>query len=99
MKLVPLQAVSNQTLAVTLARQPTQIAVRQNGGNVYFDLLLKGQYIVRTRIVRDRQRLLLDAKYRGFAGDFMFVDMEGTDDPVYTGLGSRFQLVYLAAGE
>lgn len=96
---VPLQPVPNQTLAVTLARQPAQIALRQNGDNVYFTLLLNGTPIVRTRIVRNQQRLLLDAGYRGFKGDFVFNDMQGTDDPVYTGLGSRFVLYYLAVGE
>jgi hypothetical protein len=98
-KLVPLQAISSQTLAITLARQPTQIAVRQNNGKLFFDLSIGGSYIVRTRICRNRQRLLLDVKYRGFQGDFMFVDTQGTDDPVYTGLATRFALVYLAAGE
>lgn len=96
---VPLQAVPIQTLAVTLARQAVQIAVRQNGDNVYFDLINAGEYVVRTRIVRDRQRLLLDARYHGFVGDFVFVDTQGTDDPVYTGLGARFVLIYLGAGE
>lgn len=96
---VPLQPVPNQTLAVTLARQSTQIAVRQNGGSIYFDLSLNGQYIVRTRICRDRQRLLLDAQYRGFKGDFIFADTQGTSDPQFSGLGSRYQLVYLAEGE
>lgn len=96
---VPLQAVPNQTLAVTLARQVAQIALRQNGANLYFDLLIKNEYVVRTRICRDRQRLLLDAKYRGFIGDFAFVDTQGIDNPSYAGLGDRFQLIYLAAGE
>lgn len=96
---VPLQATPNQTLAVTLARQSAQIALRQNGANLYFDLLVKGLYIVRTRICRDRQRLLLDAKYKGFVGDFAFVDTQGVDNPVYTGLGGRFQLIYLESGE
>jgi hypothetical protein len=99
MQRVPLQAMPNQTLAITLARQAAQIAVRQNGDNLYFDLMLGGEYIVRTRICRDRQRLLLDAGYRGFVGDFMFVDTQGSEDPYYTGLGARFALVYLAAGE
>jgi len=97
--LIPLQAVPNQTLAVTLARQSAQLALRQNGRNIYFDLLLAGSYVVRSRICRDRQRLLLDSKYRGFVGDFLFVDTQGGNDPTYTGLGSRYQLVYLAAGE
>lgn len=99
MIIVPLQAVPNQTLAITLARQAAQIAVRQNGDNVYFDLKLGDEYIVRTRICRDRQRLLLDVRYRGFVGDFSFVDTQGTDDPDFAGLGSRWLLVYLGVGE
>lgn len=99
---IPLQAVPNQTLAVTLARQSVQIALRQNGSNMYFDLLVANEYIVRSRICRDRQRLLLDAKYHGFVGDFAFIDTQGSEEPFYTGLGgntARFQMVYLEAGE
>lgn len=96
---VPLTAVPSQTLAITLAQQSAQIAVRQIGGNLYFDLQLNTGYIVRTRICRDRQRLLVDAGYRGFVGDFFFQDTQGTDDPQYTGLGSRWVLLYLEAGE
>lgn len=96
---VPLQPVPNQTLAVTLARQPCQVALRQNGANLYFDLQVNGAYVVRTRICRDRQRLLLDAAYRGFAGDFAFIDTQGVDNPQFAGLGDRYQLVYLPVGE
>lgn len=96
---VPLQAVPIQTLAVTLARQATQIAIRQNGANVYFDLSVRGSYIVRSRLCRDRQRLLLDLRYRGFKGDFAFVDTQGVANPQFAGLGARWQLVYLPEGE
>lgn len=96
---IPLQPVPIQTLAVTLARQPVQIALRQNGDSIYFDLINNGSYVVRTRVCRDRQRLLLDAAYHGFAGDFAFVDTQGTDDPQFAGLGSRYLLAYLAEGE
>lgn len=96
---VPLRAVPNQTLAVTLARQSAQIAVRQNGNSLFFDLSVNGKYIVRTRICRDRQRLLLDATYRGFKGDFVFADTQGASDPQFSGLGNRYQLIYLAEGE
>lgn len=96
---IPLQAVPSQTLSVTLAQQPAQIALRQNGKNIYFDLLNGESYVVRSRICRDRQRLLLDSSYRGFVGDFVFVDTQGISNPTFSGLGSRFVLVYLAPGE
>lgn len=100
---IPLQATPNQTLAVTVARQPVQIALRQNGDSIFFDLLVNGRYIVRSRVCRDRQRMLVGLEYRGFKGNFAFVDTQGNSDPAYTGLGSsnssRFQLMYLAVGE
>lgn len=96
---IPLQAVPNQTLAVTVASQSAQLALRQNGNALYFDLISNGVSIVRTRICRDRQRLLLNMQYRGFVGDFALVDTRGTLDSQYWGLGSRFQLYYIGANE
>lgn len=96
---VPLQAVANQTLAVTLARQNAQITLRQFDGNLYFSLTANGVSIVRTRVCRDRSRILLDARYQPFVGDFAFVDTQGTDDPTFEGLDSRFRLYYLSATE
>lgn len=96
---IPLQPVPNQTLAVTLARQPAQIAVRQNGSSLYIDVSVNRNSVVRGRICRDRQRLLLDAGYRGFAGELAFVDTQGKDDPQWQGLGSRWVLFYLGSDE
>lgn len=95
---IPVQASANQTLAVTLARQAAQITLRQMGGQLYFSLTVGGVSIVRTRVCRDRQRLLLDARYKPFAGDFAFVDMQGRSDPTYKELGTRFLLFYIEAG-
>lgn len=96
---IPIQPVPNQTLAVTVARQAAQIALRQMGGELFFSLTAGGNSIIRTRICRDRQRVLLDARYQPFVGDFAFVDMQGAEDPTYQGLGSRFVLYYLGADE
>ncbi len=43
----------------------------------------------------------LDAcnSYDGFQGNLYIVDTQGTEDPIYTGLGSRWVLVYLTASE
>jgi hypothetical protein len=35
----------------------------------------------------------------GFIGNLLFVDTQGSSDPTYDGLGSRFSLVYLTAEE
>ncbi len=38
---------------------------------------------------------LVREAYLGFTGDLTFMDTEGGDDPYYTGLGSRWLLVYI----
>jgi hypothetical protein len=96
---VPLAATPNQTLAVTLSGQPCQIALRQNGANMYFDLRVNNVDIVLTKICRNKQLLLLDAKYKGFRGDFIFNDSQGDTQPFYTGLDSRYFLYYVEPGE
>lgn len=38
------------------------------------------------------------ASYLGFVGHLAFEDMQGVSDPSYTGLGSRFVLIYFVDG-
>lgn len=93
MLIVPLKAVPSQTLQINLDGQNARISVRTIGRLLYFSL--EGVAVI--RLARDRVRQLIDAQYHGFEGDFAFIDTQGTDDPVYTGLGSRWQLVYYSA--
>lgn len=72
---------------------------------LYMDLLVGGQPVISCRICRNLIRALLDSEYYGFVGDFVFVDTyaksspgEGVD-PIYTGLGTQFQMVYLEAAD
>jgi hypothetical protein len=101
MQVVPVAATPSQTLAIVLDNQASQLSLRQNGNSLYLSLQLDGVDIVLTRICRDRQLLLLDARYKGYQGDFMFLDLQGVTDPVYTGLGDagRYVLVYLSESE
>jgi hypothetical protein len=96
---IPLAAEPNQTLAVVLGGQPCQIALRQNGANMYFDLRVNNADIVLSRIVRNKQLLLLDSKYRGFRGDFLVNDSQGDTQPEYTGLDSRYFLYYIETSD
>lgn len=99
MRVIPLAAVPNQTFAVVVDNQPAQIALRWNGGALYFDLTVNGQAVALSRVCRDKQLLLVDSRYRGFDGDFLFLDQQGDADPVYTGLGDRYQLIFVSASE
>lgn len=97
MQTVPLSGVPSQTLQIVLAQQNCQIAVYQKGAHIYLDLSVDGTPILNCRQCVDQGRLLLGRQYLGFVGDLMFDDTQGSDDPEYTGLGSRWILVYLEA--
>lgn len=88
--IIPLNPVPSQTVNVTVSGQVARITVRTIGAALYFSL----SGVVENRVCRDRQRLLVDAGYRGFTGDFQFIDTKGSADPAYWGLGDRWQLVY-----
>jgi hypothetical protein len=99
MQTVPLSAVPTQRMAITLENQPCSIELRQNGGTLYFSLWVNDTAIVLSHTCRDRSLLLIGLAYTGFAGNFLFIDSAGETDPYWTGLGDRYQLVYLTAAE
>lgn len=92
---VPVSPTANQTAAYTLGDQAVQISLRQNGANLYLDLLLADQTpIVLGRVCRNMNNLLADAGYQPFTGILYFVDLQGDTQPNYAGLGSRYLLLY-----
>ena len=112
MLVIPVQAVPSQTFSVTLAGQSCQINVYQktwytvgpDEGQflphyaVYLDLYLNNALLIGGVICRNGVRIVRDA-YFGFVGDLAFFDTQGSDDPVASGLGARFQLLYLEAAD
>ena len=93
MNIIPLIPTPSQKLSVILGPQDSQILVEQKGDYMYLSLAVNNKPVINTVICRDRVRLVRYA-YLGFVGNLAFVDTQGTDDPHYTGLGSRFILVY-----
>lgn len=93
-QVVPLAPVPSQTLSLVLAGQNCAIQVTTLSTGLYFSLSLDGVPVCVNTVCRNLARLLLNRGYTGFVGDLVFVDSQGEDDPVYTGLGSRFLLIY-----
>ncbi len=91
---IPLQAVPSQTVSVALNNQACQINVYTLTTGLYVDLLLNDAQIVGGVVAQNLNPIVRDA-YLGFIGDLAFSDTQGDDDPVYTGLGSRFVLFYV----
>ena len=96
---VPLAPVPSQTLAIILDGQNCNLAVYTERTGIYMDVEVNGTTIATARILRDGARVLQDEQYQPFVGDFILVDTQGELDPVYTGLGTRWQLVYLQAAD
>ena len=94
MQIVPLQPIPNQTLQVQLGGQACSLSVYQNAYGLFLDLYVSNALIIAGVLCQDLNRIVRSA-YLGFVGDFVFDDTQGAADPVYTGLGSQFQLIYL----
>lgn len=98
MQIVPLQAVPNQAVIVTLEQQLTQINVYQTIGGVFVDIY-KDNALVVSGVIAENLNPIIRSLYLGYSGDFAFIDQQGDTDPYYTGLGSRYVLAYLTAAE
>ncbi|CAG9259677.1 hypothetical protein WT27_23625 [Burkholderia territorii] len=98
MLILPITAKPAQNFSVLLAGQNCQISVYQKTTGMYLDLSVNNAPIKSGIACRDRVLLIRHA-YLGFVGDLTFFDTQGVADPEYTGLGTRWQLVYLEAGD
>lgn len=98
MVIIPLQPVPNQTLNILLGVQPTQINLYTKATGMFIDVLVSDVAIIVGTIVEDRNPVVRSV-YLGFIGDLMMFDTQGTDDPSYTGLGSRWVLAYLTSAD
>lgn len=94
MLVVPLQAVPSQTVAVALGDQACRINVYTKRQGLFIDLYVSNTPIVTGVICQDANVIVRDA-YLGFVGDLAFFDLQGSNDPTYDGLGSRYILAYL----
>jgi hypothetical protein len=112
MQLIPLSAVPSQNFQIVLANQNCAISIYQEDGydytdltlstfavKLYFDLAYNGIDVTNGAICLNQKRLLINRQYLGFVGDFMFVDTQGTNDPAFAGLGTRYVLLYLEASD
>ena len=98
-KIIPLAPQPIQTETVTLGEQVCQINTRQmTPEKLYVDLYVGNDLIVAGVIAQNQNRIVRYAYY-GFIGDLVFVDTQGSEDPNFAGLGTRWLLFYLTAEE
>jgi hypothetical protein len=95
---IPLQPVPSQNFKVPLNGQYCEINLYTRSTGLFIDLYANGQTIV-TGVICLNQTLIVRDAYLGFIGDLAFLDTVSETDPVYTGLGSQYQLLYLLPSE
>lgn len=98
MQIVPLQAIPNQTVTITLNDQVCQIDVYQKFTGLFVDLYVNSVLIIGGVIAENCNRIVRSL-YLGFSGDLAFIDNQGSTDPVFTGLGGRYSLAYIEPDE
>lgn len=98
MQNIPIQPIPSQLVKVVLGGQNVQIFIYQKDQGLFVDINSDGVDIVVGVIARDAVPIIC-REYMGFIGNIIFVDTQGNSDPTYSGLGSRFSLVYLTADE
>lgn len=95
---IPIAAVPNQTLQVSLNNQACVIHLYQKATGLYLDLTVGTTTIVAGVLCQNSTPMVI-SDYLGFDGDLGFWDTQGTNDPDYTGLGTRYLLIYLSPAE
>lgn len=94
MQQVSLQPVPSQQTQVVLDGQSCTISVYVTHQAMCLDLAVGGAPIAYAIQCKNCVSLV-PTSYLGFTGWLIFFDTQGTEDPQYTGLGSRWVLLYL----
>jgi hypothetical protein len=99
MQTVPVQAVPSQTLTIQLGGQNVQLNVYQQAYGLFMDVYVNNTLIIGGVVCKNLIRIVRNS-YLGFIGDFVWYDTTNqNEDPVYTGLGAQWLLVYLEAAD
>ena len=93
-QVLPIQPVPSQTFQATLGTQNCSITLQQMSTGLFVSLSISGAPIISGKYANDRVNLIRQS-YLGFVGWLYFVDSSGKGrDPDFSGLGSRYLLVY-----
>ena len=98
MQVIPISALAAQTFNIVLGPQNCTINLYSKRGVMFCDLLVNNSALMTAVVCHDRVKLVRYA-YLGFTGDLVFIDTQGTSDPDYTELGTRYIFCYLEASD
>lgn len=102
MLIVPLAAVPNQAVTVTLNGQVCQVDIYTTDLGLFLDLYVNDVLIIGGVICENLNRIVRSL-YLGFSGDLAWIDGQGDTDPIWQGLGpttaARYCLAYVFPSE
>lgn len=98
MQTILAQAVPNQQLTCQLGTQSVTLVVTQMAYGLFMTVAVAGVTILSNVPCQNLNRVVRDA-YLGFVGDLLWFDTQGSANPVYTGIGTRYLLLYLSPAD
>ena len=95
---ISIQPIPAQRVSTVLSNQNCQIALNQKAQGIFVDINVNGVDVSLGVLARDGVPLNA-CPYSSFTGNLFLIDTQGSEDPSYSGLGSRWLLLYLTADE
>lgn len=83
---IPISPTPNQSLSFILGGSTYDITLESRLDNLFATVVKDGEYLVCNRICRNMTYI---------CQWLIFADTAGNTDPVYTGLGSRYRMVWI----
>jgi hypothetical protein len=93
LSLIPLAAMPDQSLQVSLGGQNCTLRVYQKRTGLYVDIYVNNAPLAYGVRAFNMNKLVRNG-YLGFVGDLYFYDTKGAAEPRYSLLGTRFVLLY-----
>lgn len=94
---IPLTTDANQSFSCVLDGQDAQINLTTTDYGLFADVVYGGTPVAVGRLCLDRTDINPD-RYLGMPQGLFFVDLQGTSDPVASGFGTRYLLLYGTPG-
>lgn len=95
---IALAAQPSQIVRTILGDQNCVIKIYTRNDHLFVDVAAGGVDLVNGVLAHNIDPLIC-RNYLGFAGNLIFVDTQGADDPAWDELGTRYKLLYLTADE
>lgn len=91
---IPLSKSASQSMQITLNGQNCSLFLTQRDGRMYCALSVSNVSIWKSVLCHDRTPIR-QFRVQKFVGNLVFVDRDGSSDPVHTGFGERYRLYYI----